>query len=184
MGYKAAMNIIHSIAVTAVFGLLTLCLGAGYRQAGAGWLLSAAITFGTVFYHLAIRLMAGALIPTPKRTDGRWFQPRSFEPGLYRILQVRRWKNRLPTFLPEQFSLRQVGVRGVLQNSCKAELVHQVIMVLSFLPVLAIPRLGAAGVFWGTSLLSALADGCFVVIQRYNRPRLLRLARKEASRHE
>lgn len=169
---------------TTVSGLLTLCFGAGYRQAGADWLLSAAITFGTVFYHLAMRLVVGAAVPVPKRTDDQWFQPRSFEPGLYRVLKVRQWKGRLPTFLPEQFSLGWAGIEGVLRNSCKAEIVHEIIMLLSFLPVLAIPKLGAPEVFWATSVLSALFDGCFVAIQRYNRPRLLRLAKKEASRHE
>lgn len=178
------MNKVRIIAVTLSIGVLTLCFGAGYRQAGADWLLSAAITFGTVFYHLAMRLVVGALVPVPKRTDRRWFQPRSFEPGLYRALKVRQWKGRLPTFLPEQFSLGQSGIAGVLQNSCKAEIVHEVIMILSFAPVLTIPKLGAPGVFWATSVVSALFDGCFVVIQRYNRPRLLRLAKKEASRHE
>lgn len=177
-------NIICVCFTTIAAGLLTLCFGAGYRHAGAAWLLSAAITFGTIFYHLAMRLVVGAAVPVPKRTDRQWFRPRSFEPGLYRALRVRQWKGRLPTFLPEQFSLGQAGIEGVLRNSCKAELVHELIMVLSFLPVLAIPKLGAPGVFWATSAVNALFDGCFVTIQRYNRPRLLRLAKKEASRHE
>lgn len=178
------MNKVRIIAVTLIVGALTLCFGAGYRHAGADWLLSAAITFGTFFYHLAMRLVVGAAVPVPKRTDSRWFQPRSFERELYRVLKVRQWKGHLPTFLPEQFSLGQAGIEGVLRNSCKAEIVHELIMVLSFLPVLAIPNLGAPGVFWATSVLSALFDGCFVAIQRYNRPRLLRLAKKEAIRHE
>lgn len=179
------MNRIIYICVTTIAaGLLALCFGAGYRHAGADWLFSAAITFGTFFYHLAMRLVVGAAVPVPKRTDSRWFQPRSFERELYRALKVRQWKNRLPTFLPEQFSLGQSGIAGVLRNSCKAEIVHEVIMILSFAPVLTIPKLGAPGVFWATSVLSALFDGCFVAIQRYNRPRLLRLAKKEATRHE
>lgn len=169
---------------TALLGLLTVVLGGLYRKFDADWLLSAAITFGTTFYHFAMRLAVGAAVPIPKNPHASWFQPRPFEQGLYRALRVKRWKGRMPTFLPEHFSLSRAGAAGVLRNSCKSEIVHEVIMVLSFAPVLAIPELGAAGVFWITSALSALFDGCFVVIQRYNRPRLLRLVQKEASRYE
>lgn len=169
------------ITATLLFGALAAGFGVGYHALGAEWLLSCAITFGTVFYHFAMRLMVGAAVAVPKDPDGWWFRQRPFEPGLYRALNVRKWKKYLPTFLPEQFSLNRAGIRGVLANGCKAEIVHESIMVLSFLPVLAIPALGAPGVFWATSCLSALMDGCFVIVQRYNRPRLQRIAKKETS---
>ena len=68
---------------------------------------------------------------------------------------------------------------------CGAEIVHEIIMVLSFLPLLAIPVFGAFPVFLITSVLAALFDGVFVMAQRYNRPRLVRiLEKKEANAHE
>ena len=64
-------------------------------------------------------------------------------------------------------------------------MLHEVIIVLSFLPVAASVRLGAFWVFFITSLLAACYDGIFVVAQRYNRPRLVRIyERKEAKTFE
>ena len=60
----------------------------------------------------------------------------------------------------------------------QAELAHRVIMVLSFVPLILIIPYGAAGVFITTSVLACLADMQFVIIERYNRPRVLRLIEK------
>ena len=70
----------------------------------------------------------------------------------------------------------------MIHTTCVAEITHEIIILLSFAPLLVIPKFGAAPVFVITSLLAALFDGIFVIMQRYNRPRLLRLSRKEASR--
>ena len=47
-----------SALLTGLFLLLWL-------RSEKGWLLSVAITFGTTFYHFAMRLLVGALVPTP-----------------------------------------------------------------------------------------------------------------------
>ena len=66
---------------------------------------------------------------------------------------------------------------------CGAELVHEVIILFSFLPLLFTIPFGAFPVFLITSLLAAMYDSIFVVAQRSNRPRLVRiLQKKEAAR--
>lgn len=169
-------------AVTLVSGILTGIFSGLYGAFASGWMLSCAITFGTVFYHFAMRLMVGCLIFRSPDPGCGWFQQRGWEPKLYQILRVKRWKKHMPTFRPEQFSRKTNTMDQIIRNCCRAEIVHEVIMVLSFLPVLTIPRLGAPGIFWGTSILSALVDGCFVIMQRYNRPRLQRILAREVSR--
>ena len=68
---------------------------------------------------------------------------------------------------------------------CGAEIVHEVIMVLSFLPLLTVPFFGTFPVFLMTSALSALFDSIFVMAQRYNRPRLVRIYEKQETKaHE
>lgn len=62
---------------------------------------------------------------------------------------------------------------------CQAELVHEVNVILSFLPVVFSYWFGALAVFIVTSLLAALFDMIFVIMQRYNRPRILRLIQKK-----
>ena len=54
--------------------------------------------------------------------------------------------------------------------------------MISFLPLAAAIPLGAFWVFFITSLGGALFDLSLVILQRYNRPRILRLAQRQARR--
>lgn len=141
-----------------------------------------AITFGTVFYHYFMRVAAGELSAGMHQKslnpDNCWFRQKSWEPGLYKLLRVRYWKNRLPTYAPESYSLQKRTPEQIIQNTCHAELVHEAVALLSFLPVLLSPWLGAFPVFLITSILAACSDLVFAVMQRYNRPRLQRLLEK------
>ena len=170
-------------AVTAVTALTTAVLAVSYRFFPSDWVLSAAITSGTTFYHFAMRLVVGAIVPrcVHNPMKRRWFQEKSFEPEFYRKLRVKLWKDHMPTYDPASFSLQSNSMEQIVLNSCVSEAVHEVIVLFSFLPILFTFLWGAFGVFLTTSVLSAAFDGCFIVMQRYNRPRLLRiLAKKEA----
>ena len=48
-------------------------------------------------------------------------------------------------------------------------------MVFSLLPIIAIPFLGGAVAIIITSVLATLFDFLFVILQRYNRPKLIRV---------
>lgn len=144
--------------------------------------LSIAITSGTTFYHFAMRLSVGYIIDAKfhNRMDytRKWFRQKSFEPELYKRIRVKKWKKRLPTFYPENFQLEKNNVADIIQTTCQSEIVHEVIMVLSFVPVLFSVWLGSVEIFLITSVISFLFDGTFVILQRYNRPRLMRLIQK------
>ena len=153
----------------------------------AGIWLSLAITCGTTAYHFLMRLAVGYLLPLATKYDfdyhHPWFRPRAWEPGLYKALRLHRWKGKLPTYAPEQFDLAGNSLYRIIQNMCGAELVHEIIMIFSFLPLLAIPVFGSPAVFLLTSLGAALFDGIFVMAQRYNRPRVVKVyERQEAKR--
>ena len=170
-------------STTVIAALTTAMLAATYHFFPCGWLLSAAITAGTTFYHFAMRLLVGAVVPRclHQPSNHRWFLQRSFEPRLYATLRVKQWKDYMPTYDPASFSLRHNSLEQIVHNSCVSEAVHEVIILLSFIPIAFTFLWGALPVFLITSILSALFDGCFVVMQRYNRPRLLRiLSKKEA----
>ena len=167
-------------AVTAVLTCLFLLL---YLRLQSGWLLSTAITFGTTFYHFAVRLLVGTLVPKTLSCSARWFQQRSWEPAVYRKLKVKSWKKHLPTYDPDSFSLDLHTPEEILANMCQAEVVHEIIVLCSFLPLLAVPVLGALPVFLITSTLAAAVDLIFVVAQRYNRPRILRITQKRDAIH-
>ena len=65
---------------------------------------------------------------------------------------------------------------------CGAEIVHELIMILSFLPMLTVPVFGSLPVFLITSVVSALFDSIFVMAQRFNRPRLVRIYEKQEAK--
>ena len=178
-------------AVMKSAALITLALTAGfvwlYRHFPAGWILSAAISAGTTCYHFAMRLIVGAIIPhwVKNPMNRRWFQQKSFEPKLYESLKVKCWKDHMPTYDPSSFSLRKNTLEQIVDNCCVSEAVHETIILLSFLPLLFTLLWGAFPVFLITSLLAATFDSCFVIMQRYNRPRLVQiLSKKEAKAHE
>ena len=165
--------------------LLTAGLTAGfallYGTFARGWLLSCAITFGTTAYHFIMRLIVGAVIPDTFDYRHKWFQPHFWEALLYSKLRLKRWKGNIPTYDPTLFSLTHYTLEQVVAHMCQAEVVHEVIVLLSFLPLLLTFVFGSFGVFFITSLLAAALDTVFILLQRYNRPRIIRLLQKRAA---
>lgn len=144
--------------------------------------LTLAITFGTAAYHLGMRLLVGLLFEKGMKNRAdytrKWYQVSSWENGLYRVLRVKAWKDKLPAYDPEAFSSEKHTWDEIAQAMCQAELVHEVNAALSFLPLAASFRFGSLAVFLITSVCAAAFDLLFVVMQRYNRPRVVRIALK------
>ncbi len=170
-----------SVALTVLFILLN-------RLHPLGALLLLAITFGTISYHFLTRLLIGLCFNLTMRNradyHATWFQPRAWERPLYDKLRVKRWKKRMPTYQPELFDSRLRTWDEIAQAMCQAELVHETIVLASFLPLLASVWFGAFWVFLTTSVTAALLDLVFVIIQRFNRPTVVRIAEREKRRKE
>lgn len=145
--------------------------------------LTLAITFGTITYHLGMRLLVGlfynAVMKNRADYTKKWYQIHSWESKLYQILKVKTWKNKMPTYQPESFSNKKHTWNEIAQAMCQSELVHETNIILSFLPLMASRWFGAFYVFFVTSVCSALFDLLFVIIQRYNRPRVVKMALKQ-----
>ena len=173
--------VMKSIAL--VTSAITALLAALYYVYPYGWILSCAISFGTTAYHFVMRLLVGhtVLWLTHYAFDyrNRWFSPRKWEAVFYRFLRVKYWKYCIPTYDPSAFSLKQHTLQQVIRNMCGAEIVHEVIIVLSFVPISFSFLFGEFPVFLITSILAALYDSIFVIVQRYNRPRLIRILNKQ-----
>ncbi len=162
----------------------TLLFSLLYASSENGTALSFAITFGTAFYHFAVRLLAGLIINarlgnTVDYTK-LWFAERAFEKSLYEALKIKKLKKHMPAFEPVFFDMKKRTVKEIIMAGCQAEIVHEMIILLSFVPLLFTVWFGSFGVFLVTSLLAAAFDGIFVIIQRYNRPRLIKLAERQA----
>jgi len=165
--------------------VFTLCSFVGFMLS-FGKNLSLCISLGTVFYHLAMRLAVGHIydyaMQNRANLSSKHWQLRPWEKSLYEKLGVKKWKGNMPTYDPELFSPQKHSWEEIAQAMCQAELVHSTIIPLSFLPLLAAIPWGSFGVFLITSLLAACYDAIFVIMQRYNRPRIMRLLKKENQR--
>ena len=166
-----------TMKLTAFLGcILCVVFALLYHYHPIDWLLTLTIAAGTTGYHFLIRLILGYFVAFVFKgkldPNNHWFRPKHFEHRLYRMLRVRRWKKKMPTYDPDSFSFDKYSIEQIIQNSCVAELVHEWIVLASFLPLLASRWWGAFPVFLITSLLSAGLDCCFIIMQRYNRPRL------------
>lgn len=161
---------------------LAVAAAALYGRLGHELWLTLAITFGTVAYHLGMRLLVGWAFTARmgNRADCQrpWYRLRPWEAGLYRALRVRAWKGRLPTYDPALFSPKAHTWSEIAQAMCQAELVHETCAVLSFLPLLAAGPFGALPVFLATSACGAALDLACAAAQRYNRDRVLALLRR------
>lgn len=172
----------NMLLVTFISLVGLLASATAYRFTGNRGAFSAAVAFGTTFYHLGARLAAGYLIDGKYHNQmdytRRWFCEKPFERKLYKRLRVKEWKKWMPTFTPQYFQLKDHSVTEIIQATCQAEVVHEIDLALSWVPVIFSVWFGSLGVFLVTSLAAFLFDGVFVIIQRYNRPRLLRLLRR------
>ena len=158
--------------------LLTICSIFFYTKTKSGFLLSLSITFVTISYHFLMRLFVGWIIDKilHNHVDYRqkWFQVSKTEQKFYQMIKVNKWKKKMPTYDATVFDQSRHSWDEIAQATCQAELVHEIIMILSFLPVLFSRWLGALPVFVVTSVLSAGVDVMFVMMQRFNRNRIVK----------
>ncbi len=166
--------------------LLTVILFVWYNITSGKILLPFVITFGTIAYHLIMRLLVGLLfnLTMNNKADYKksWYQVSSREMSLYEKLKVKKWKEKMPTYDASLFDPKRHTWVEIIQAMCQAELVHETIAILSFLPIIAGIWFGDFPVFIITSLAAAAVDMSFVIIQRYNRQRIMKIFINSLSR--
>ena len=170
------------IACAVISSMLTVTLIGWYALSPQEWIETLAITAGTAAYHFDMRLLVGAAwspLEHKVNPSAGWFALRRFEPPLYKALRVKRWKARVPTYDPDAFDIRKHSVTDILCATCHSERVHETILVLSFLPLVGTVWFDAFWAFLLTSVGAALIDLVFVIVQRFNRPRLRTLLRRQ-----
>lgn len=145
------------------------------------------ITIGITLYHFVMRLAVGTIVNFIMKNRANhkniWFRQKSFENKLYKLICVRKWKKYLPTYSPDTFDPSQKTVKEIVGATCQAEIVHEIIMALSLLPITLIPFLGGAAAVIITSVLAMLFDSLFVILQRYNRPKLVKVMERFQKLH-
>lgn len=119
--------------------------------------------------------------PNPKSW---WFREKPFEKKLYKLLRVKKWKGKALTYNPEAFSLKTNSLDDVAMIMVKSELDHWINQIISLLSVLFSLIWGRFAIFLITAICAMLFDGQFIVIQRYNRPRIMKVIAREKKQKE
>jgi len=130
---------------------------------------------------VVVRAWVDVAIPERYFRADRWlFRTREWERDgeFYRVLRIDRWKDRLPSLETwHRFSKKKLTdasrryLNRFVVETCRAESNH-----LRAIVSVVMMRLWTPIDLWLTCLVIALAGNLpFILIQRYNRPRLLRI---------
>lgn len=108
------------------------------------------------------------------------------EKKLYSVLGVKKWQNKLPDMsrvfkriMPAKRMTAQTlsDIPRMVEETCVAELTHAVLSVLGLGMLWLWPGVGGA---IAAAVYILLGNVPYIIIQRYNRPRLMRLAARKA----
>lgn len=112
------------------------------------------------------------------------------EGELYNRIGIRAWKDALPDMskiVPGLIPSKKIPVHitseqieGMIQETCVAEWTHLLLIVLGFGCVLLWEGTGG----WIMAILFAIGNIPYILIQRHNRPKLIRILQKKVSKRK
>lgn len=144
-----------------------------------------AIIFLIIGFQFGIRVIVGNVVPRFKHkinVNSKWFKTKSFEEQIYKKLSVKKWKNKAPVYDPDEFDFKKNTKEQLIINMCNAELVHEFNILSGYISLVFAIVLGYVWLFLIGAILGTGMDLIFVIIQRFNRPRMIKyLDRKNKS---
>ncbi len=121
------------------------------------------------------------------------YKPYKWEIGttLYEKIKISKWKDKLPdislifkSLLPKKISEIHISaedVKKLIAETCVAEISHVVLLILS---VRILFMWQGSGGFWFFIIYGILGNIPFILVQRYNRPRLIKLLHRLEKKDE
>lgn len=169
------------IAVTIIISIICFSLyyGNNYKN---GIILWIGITAFTIMYHFWVRIIMGNVSKLFKKNinyNQWWFKEKDFEKKFYKALGVKKWKGKALTYNPESFSLKEYSLEEIANTMAKSEVDHWINEVISLSTLLFAIPWGQFWIFLITAIAAMVFDSQFIIIQRYNRPRIVRILEKE-----
>ena len=168
------------IAITAI--IATMCFAIYYSNINKNSvILWTGVTAFTIMYHLWVRIIMGNVSKIFKKHinyNQWWFKEKTFEKKFYEFLKVKKWKRKALTYNPELFSLKDYSLQEIANTMCKSEVDHWINEVISLSTLLFACAWGEFWIFLITAIAAMIFDAQFIVIQRYNRPRIIKILEK------
>lgn len=172
------------IAVTIIISTVCFSLYYGnvYKNSIVLW---TGITAFTIMYHFWVRIILGnvsKLFTKHIIYSQFWFKERFFEKSLYKMLRVKKWKGKALTYNPETFSLKAYSLEEIANTMSKSEVDHWINEVISLSTLLFAVVWGNFWIFFATAIFAMLFDSQFIIIQRYNRPRIVKILKRQTQK--
>ena len=139
------------------------------------------VTF-TIMYHFWVRIIMGNVSKLFKKHINYkqwWFKERKFEKKLYKFLHVKDWKDKALTYNPEHFSLKHNSLETIANTIAKSEVDHWINEVISVSTIFFAIPWGGLWAFLISAVVAMIFDSQFIIIQRYNRPRIVKILERE-----
>ena len=177
---KSGPAIFMDIVIALMLCTAGVCFALYYSAAAPfGWVLWTGIAAFCIVYHFKMRLIMGEI--TKKRGVSYthpWFRERRFEKRLYKLLCVRKWRGKILTYDPDAFDIKKHTLPEIADAMSKAECDHWINELISLSTIAFGLIFGQMWIFVTTAIVGMLFDGQFIVVQRYNRPTVVRLIKK------
>ena len=139
----------------------------------------------TIMYHLWVRIIMGNVAKLFKKHINYkqwWFKEKEFEKRIYEFLKVKKWKRKALTYNPELFSTKNYSLEEIAHTMTKVELDHWINQIISLSTLFFAIPWGAFPAFIISAIAAMIFDGQFIIIQRYNRPRVVKIIERKNKR--
>ena len=140
------------------------------------------VTTFTIMYHFWVRIIMGNVSKLFRKNINykqKWFKEHGFEKELYKILKVKDWKDKAFTYNPQDFSLKDNSLEDIVNVMAKSEVDHWINEAISVSTIFFSLIWGKFWIFFITALAAMIFDSQFIIIQRYNRPRIVKLLERK-----
>ncbi len=125
-----------------------------------------------IIFHLTPPFAVLLSVIAYKNRLSFWFSQYEWEKNLYKKIKVKQWKDRFPTYDSKMFSVNGDSKEKLIKVMIQSENVHLLLFFLSFLPLILGKYSGHWPILILLSLLCAMSHIPFVIIQRFNLPRV------------
>ena len=174
------------IAISLLIAILCFCMYYGFYDRSEFVLWTGIVAF-TIMYHFWVRIIMGNVSKLFKKHINYkqwWFKEKKFEKNLYKFLKVKKWKDKALTYNPESFSLKAHSLEEIVNTMAKSEVDHWINEAISLSTLLFAIPWGGFWAFFISALFAMIFDSQFIIIQRFNRPRIVKLLERKEKASE
>ena len=172
------MYCVIAVAVLISTVCFILYYGNFYKNKTILWI---GIVSFTIMYHFWMRIIMGNVCKLFKKYINYkqwWFKEKKFEKVFYELLKVKKWKSKALTYNPELFSLKDYSLEEIANTMSKVEIDHWINEIISLSTLLFAIPWGSFWIFCLSAIVAMIFDSQFIIIQRYNRPRIVKILNK------